>query len=103
MCSRKNIDYINTCNAVFMKYHGVEDIKKANLYAVSSLRGLNVMNGVMEKDLRLDRVQIEVVDDDMESEKTHPEWNAERLDQEVARRLAHGAVIYPPFPRVISN
>ena len=75
----------------------------------------------MEKGVRLDRGQIEVVDDVMAEvlrgktpaeriqigctiwtsahnmltshlKKTHPEWNAERLNQEVARRLAHGAV-----------
>ena len=70
---------------------------------------------------RLDRGQIEVVDDvmaevlrrktpaeriqigfnlwtstrDMLSvylRKTHPEWDAERIVQEVARRLSHGAI-----------
>ena len=75
----------------------------------------------MEKTLRLDRGQIEAVDDTMAEvlrrktpaeririgfslwtsahdmlmihlKKTHPEWNAERINQEVARRLAHGAV-----------
>ncbi|MDI6722952.1 MAG: hypothetical protein QMD97_05305 [Candidatus Aenigmarchaeota archaeon] len=24
--------------------------------------------------------------------KTHPEWNAEQIEKEVARRLSHGAV-----------
>ncbi len=71
--------------------------------------------------IRLDRGQIEVVDDLMADilraktaaeririgfdlwtstrnmllvhlRKTHPEWNAERIKQEVARRLSHGAI-----------
>ena len=75
----------------------------------------------MEKNLRLDRGQIEVMDDAMAEvlrrktpaeriqigfsiwtsvhnmlmvhlKRTNPEWNAERLNQEVVRRLAHGAV-----------
>jgi hypothetical protein len=69
--------------------------------------------------IRLDRGQIEVVDDSMGDvlraktaaeririgfdlwtstrnmllvhlRKAHPEWNAERIKQEVARRLSHG-------------
>ena len=75
----------------------------------------------MEKSLRLDQGQIEVVDDVMAEvlrnktpaeririgfniwtsarnmllvhlNKTHPEWNEERLNREVAGRLSHGAV-----------
>ncbi len=75
----------------------------------------------MEKTLRLDKGQIEVVDDDMAEvlrrktpaeriqigfeiwastykmlkthlRQIHPEWSTERLDQEVARRLGHGAI-----------
>ncbi len=75
----------------------------------------------MAKQIRLDRGQIEVVDDLMadvlraktEAEririgfdlwtstrnmllvhlrKTHPDWNDEKIKQEVARRLSHGAV-----------
>ena len=71
--------------------------------------------------IRLDRGQIEVVDDSVADvlraktaaeririgfdlwtstrdmllvhlRKTHPEWNAERIKQEVARRLSHGAI-----------
>ena len=74
----------------------------------------------MKKALRLDRGQIEVVDDALAEvlrrktpaerihisfsiwisahnmlmvhmKKTHPEWNTERLNKEVAVRLAHGA------------
>lgn len=75
----------------------------------------------MGTELRLDRGQIEVVDDEMAevlkqktpSERiaigfgmwesahdmlmahlrhTHPEWDAKRVESEVARRLSHGAV-----------
>lgn len=75
----------------------------------------------MGKNLRLDRGQIEVVDDAMAEmlrrktsaeriqigfsiwtsvynmlmvhlKRTNPEWSPERLNQEVVRRLAHGAV-----------
>jgi hypothetical protein len=75
----------------------------------------------MEKHLRLDRGQIEAVDDLMASilraktaaeririgfdmwistrnmlrahlSKTHPDWSAEEVNQEAARRLSHGAV-----------
>ncbi len=75
----------------------------------------------MEKLLRLDQGQIEVVDDVMAEvlrnktpaeririgfniwtsarnmllahlNKTHPEWNEEKLHREVAGRLSHGAV-----------
>jgi RNA:NAD 2'-phosphotransferase (TPT1/KptA family) len=75
----------------------------------------------MEKTLRLDKGQIEVVDDVMAEilrhktpaeririgfdlwisarnmlmthlKKTHPEWDTTKLRQEVARRLSHGAV-----------
>ena len=75
----------------------------------------------MQKNLRLDRGQIEVVDDAMAEvlrhktpaeririgfdlwisarnmlmthlKKTHPEWDNSKLSQEVARRLSHGAV-----------
>ncbi|MEP9412070.1 MAG: hypothetical protein HRF42_11875 [Candidatus Brocadia sp.] len=75
----------------------------------------------MEKTLRLDRGQIEVVDDAMAEvlrhktpaeririgfnlwisarnmlmthlKKTHPEWDNEKLAVEVARRLSHGTV-----------
>ena len=75
----------------------------------------------MAKEIRLDRGQIEVVDDFMADilraktaaeririgfelwtstrnmllvhlRKTHPEWNAERIKKEVARRLSHGAI-----------
>jgi len=75
----------------------------------------------MKNTLRLDSGQIEVVDDSMAEvlsrktpaeririgfnlwtsarnmlmthlKKTHPEWDAEKLKQEVARRLSHGAV-----------
>ena len=71
--------------------------------------------------IRLDRGQIEVVDDFMADifraktaaeririgfglwtstrnmllvhlRKTHPDWNDERIKQEVARRLSHGAI-----------
>ena len=71
--------------------------------------------------MRLDKGQIEVVDDAMAEvlrhktpaerihigfnlwisarnmlmthlKKTHPEWDAKRLDREVARRLTHGAI-----------
>jgi len=74
----------------------------------------------MEKTLRLDKGQIEVVDDVMASilkqkspaeririgfnlwisardmlishlGKTHPEWDSERIKKEAARRLSHGA------------
>lgn len=73
----------------------------------------------MDKILRLDRGQIEVVDDDMAEVlknktpaeririannlwasahnmlmsligKIHPEWDIERIKKEVARRLSHG-------------
>ena len=75
----------------------------------------------MAKEIRLDRGQIEVVDDFMADilraktaaeririgfelwtstrnmllvhlRKTHPEWNAERIKKEVARRLSHWAI-----------
>jgi len=75
----------------------------------------------MRKGSRLDRGQIEVVDDKMAEvlrrktpaeririgfglwtsardmllvnlKKTYPEWDAERLNREVAKRLSHGAV-----------
>jgi len=75
----------------------------------------------MKNTLRLDSGQIEVVDDSMAEvlsrktpaeririgfnlwtsarnmlmthlKKTHPEWDIEKLKQEVARRLSHGAV-----------
>ena len=75
----------------------------------------------MMEDFRLDRGQIEVVDDQMAEvlrnktpaeririgfslwtsarnmlmahlKSTHPEWNGDRLDREVAGRLSHGAV-----------
>ncbi len=75
----------------------------------------------MVKALRLDEGQIEVVDDVMVEvlrnktpderirigfnlwtsarnmllvylKKTHPDWNEEKLNREVARRLSHGAV-----------
>ncbi|MDO8445047.1 MAG: hypothetical protein Q7T53_02910 [Deltaproteobacteria bacterium] len=75
----------------------------------------------MEKALRLDRGQIEVVDDEMADvlkrktpaeriaigfrmwmsahemlmvhlRHTHPEWDVKRVESEVARRLSHGAV-----------
>ena len=75
----------------------------------------------MDKSLRLDPGQIEVVDDVMaevlrrktpaeriqigfklwtaarnmlmtQFKNTHPEWDAAKLEQEVARRLSHGAV-----------
>ena len=75
----------------------------------------------MEKTLRLDQGQIEVVDDVVAEilsqktpaeririgfglwisarnmlmthlKKTHPEWDNSKLSQEVARRLSHGAV-----------
>lgn len=75
----------------------------------------------MNNPLRLDSGQIEVVDDVMAEvlrrktpaeriqigfklwtsarnmlmthlKKAHPEWDAEKLKQEVARRLSHGAV-----------
>jgi RNA:NAD 2'-phosphotransferase (TPT1/KptA family) len=75
----------------------------------------------MAKELRLDRGQIEAVDDLMAGilrgktaaeririgfdmwistrdfllahlRKTHPDWSAEKVNQEVARRLSHGAV-----------
>lgn len=75
----------------------------------------------MDNPLRLDSGQIEVVDDVMAEvlrrktpaeriqigfhlwksvrnmlmvhlKKTHPEWDVEKLKQEVARRLSHGAV-----------
>ena len=75
----------------------------------------------MDKSLRLDPGQIEVVDDVMaevlrrktpaeriqigfklwtaarnmlmtQLKNTHPEWDAAKLEQEVARRLSHGAV-----------
>ncbi|MBE0426522.1 MAG: hypothetical protein IBX72_07730 [Nitrospirae bacterium] len=75
----------------------------------------------MEKTLRLDNGQIEVMDDVMADVlkekspaerisigfnlwisarnmlishlgKSHPEWDSERISQEVARRLSHGAV-----------
>ncbi len=78
----------------------------------------------MPKKIRLDRGQIEVVDDFMADvlrgktaaeririsfdlwtstrnmllvhlRKTHPDWNAERIKQEVARRLSHGAIDLP--------
>lgn len=74
-----------------------------------------------KKTLRLDRGQIEVIDDvvadilrrktpaeriqiacdlwtsvhDMliiHLKKTHPEWNPRKIEQEVARRLSHGAI-----------
>jgi hypothetical protein len=73
------------------------------------------------KTLRLDRGQIEVVDDKIADilrrktpaeririacdlwvsvhrmlithlRKTHPEWNSKRVEQEVAKRLSHGAI-----------
>ena len=75
----------------------------------------------MAKKIRLDQGQIEVVDDLMADvlraktaaeririgfdlwtstrnmllvhlRKTHPDWNDERIKQEVARRLSHGAI-----------
>lgn len=75
----------------------------------------------MDKSLRLDPGQIEVVDDVMAEvlrrktpaeriqigfklwtaarnmlmthlKETHPEWDADKLKREVARRLSHGAV-----------
>ena len=75
----------------------------------------------MEKNLRLDYGQIEVVDDTMAEvlrrkthaeririgfnmwistrnmlmsylQKSHPEWDIERIKEEVARRLSHGAI-----------
>ncbi len=75
----------------------------------------------MAKELRLDQGQIEVVDDLMAGilraktaaeririgfdiwvstrdmlrvhlSKTHPDWGAEKVNQETARRLSHGAV-----------
>ena len=75
----------------------------------------------MGKPLRLDRGQIEVVDDKMAEvlrhkspaeririgfsiwtsarnmlvvhlKKTHPAWDRERIEQEVARRLSHGSI-----------
>lgn len=75
----------------------------------------------MDKALRLDRGQIEVVDDEMAEvlrsktpaerigigfrmwtsahdmlmahlRHTHPEWDVKRVELEVARRLSHGAV-----------
>jgi len=75
----------------------------------------------MAEAFRLDRGQIEVVDDEMAEvlrrktaaeririgfslwtsarnmlmvhlKSTHPEWNKERLNREVAGRLSHGAV-----------
>ena len=74
----------------------------------------------MDKILRLDRGQIEVIDDDMAKVlkkktsaesisiadnlwtsahdmlmsligKVHPEWDIEQIKKEVARRLSHGA------------
>lgn len=71
--------------------------------------------------MRLDQGQIEVVDDTMAEilrrktpaeriqigctlwvsvrgmlmthlRKTHPEWNPEKIEEEVARRLSHGAI-----------
>jgi hypothetical protein len=73
------------------------------------------------RSFRLDRGQIEVVDDTVADilrrktpaeririacdlwgsvyrmlvthlRKTHPEWNSERVEQEVARRLSHGVI-----------
>jgi hypothetical protein len=75
----------------------------------------------MGEGLRLDRGQIEVVDDEMAEVlrhkspaervgigfaiwtsahnmltvhigKTHPEWDKERIEKEVARRLSHGSI-----------
>jgi hypothetical protein len=75
----------------------------------------------MAKSLRLDRGQIEVVDDKVADilrrktpgeriqiacdlwvsvqrmlithlRQTHPEWDSKKVEQEVARRLSHGAV-----------
>lgn len=75
----------------------------------------------MKKTFRLDKGQIEVVDDEMAEvlrhktpaeririgfdlwisahnmlmahmKKTHPEWDDNKLSREVARRLSHGAV-----------
>jgi len=74
-----------------------------------------------EKTLRLDRGQIEVIDDVVAEilrcktpaeriqiacdlwtsvhrmltiylKNTHPEWNSRKIEQEVARRLSHGAI-----------
>ena len=79
------------------------------------------MSYKMGTELRLDRDQIEVVDDDMAEvlrrktpaerigigfrmwtsahdmlmaylRHTHPEWDVKRVELEVARRLSHGAV-----------
>ncbi len=78
-------------------------------------------NGEIQEVLRLDRGQIEVVDDELAEvlrgktpaeriqigfciwtsvrdmllvhlKSTYPEWNSERLNKEVSRRLSHGAV-----------
>jgi len=75
----------------------------------------------MPKEIRLDRGQIEVVDDAMADilrqktpaeririgfklwtsvrnmlrvhlKQTHPEWSAEKIEKEVVRRLSHGTV-----------
>ena len=88
-------------------------------HTVASLFGQGV--GKMGEALRLDRGQIEVVDDKMaevlrhkspaeririgfaiwtstrnmlvvQLRKTHPAWDRERIEQEVARRLSHGFV-----------
>ena len=79
------------------------------------------LDDLKRKSLRLDRGQIEVVDDIVAEilrrktpseriqiacdlwvsvhrmlttylRKTHPEWNSEKVEKEVARRLSHGAI-----------